>query len=158
VICSTSASGLKPSSNTKNNRISQASNSNKTNKVKDLSSSVKSRKDKNNRVDKYKCNTNVMQSMLNANSVSEPISNALVKHSVPTVIAPRPAVSTDTPLSTTIDQDAPSTSTSQTTLETPSPVIPLGIEEADHEIKVAHMDNNPVRNTKVSATSINIIR
>ncbi|GJS83429.1 retrovirus-related pol polyprotein from transposon TNT 1-94 [Tanacetum coccineum] len=61
---------------------------------------------------------------------------------VPTVIAPEPVVSTGTPSLTIIDQDAPSTSTSQTTLETLSPVIPLGVEEADHDIKVAHMDNN----------------
>ncbi|GKB64754.1 retrovirus-related pol polyprotein from transposon TNT 1-94, partial [Tanacetum coccineum] len=59
------------------------------------------------------------------------------------VIAPEPAISTGTPSSTTIDQDAPSTSTSQTTPETPSSVIPIGVEEADHDIKVAHMDNNP---------------
>ncbi|GJT15459.1 retrovirus-related pol polyprotein from transposon TNT 1-94 [Tanacetum coccineum] len=43
----------------------------------------------------------------------------------------------------TTDQDAPAISTSQTTQKTPSPVIPLGIEEADHDIEVAHMDNNP---------------
>ncbi|GJS67017.1 retrovirus-related pol polyprotein from transposon TNT 1-94 [Tanacetum coccineum] len=53
-----------------------------------------------------------------------------------------PAVSTGTPSSTTIDQYAPSTSTSQTTQETPSLVIPLGVEEADHDIEVAHIDNN----------------
>ncbi|GJT93984.1 integrase, catalytic region, zinc finger, CCHC-type containing protein [Tanacetum coccineum] len=51
-------------------------------------------------------------------------------------------VSTGTPSTTTINQDEPSTSTSQTTEETPSPVIPLGVEEADHDIEVAHMDNN----------------
>ncbi|GJX46337.1 retrovirus-related pol polyprotein from transposon TNT 1-94 [Tanacetum coccineum] len=62
---------------------------------------------------------------------------------VPAVIAPEPAVSTDTPSSTTIDQDAPSTSTSQTTHETPPPVSPLGVEEAEHDIEFAHMDNNP---------------
>nr|GEU68743.1 retrovirus-related Pol polyprotein from transposon TNT 1-94 [Tanacetum cinerariifolium] len=61
---------------------------------------------------------------------------------VPTVIAPEPFVSTDTHSSTTIDQYAPSTSTSLTTLETPPLVIPLGVEEADHDIKFAHMDNN----------------
>ncbi|GKB59845.1 retrovirus-related pol polyprotein from transposon TNT 1-94 [Tanacetum coccineum] len=55
----------------------------------------------------------------------------------------KPAVSIGTPSSTKIDQDAPSTSTSQTTPETPSPVIPLGVKEADHDIEVAHMDNNP---------------
>ncbi|GKF92098.1 hypothetical protein Tco_0278817 [Tanacetum coccineum] len=59
------------------------------------------------------------------------------------VIAPKPAVSTGTPSSATIDQDAPLTITSQTHPETPSPVIPLGVEEADHDIEVAHMDNNP---------------
>nr|GEX27663.1 integrase, catalytic region, zinc finger, CCHC-type, peptidase aspartic, catalytic [Tanacetum cinerariifolium] len=62
---------------------------------------------------------------------------------VPTVIAPEPAVLTSTPSSTTIDQDAPSTSTLQTPLKTPSLAIPLGFEEADHDIEVAHMDNNP---------------
>ncbi|GJS85164.1 retrovirus-related pol polyprotein from transposon TNT 1-94 [Tanacetum coccineum] len=54
-----------------------------------------------------------------------------------------PAVSTGIPSSTTVDQDAPSTSTSQTNQETPTPVIPLGVEEADHDIEVANMDNNP---------------
>ncbi|GJR80775.1 integrase, catalytic region, zinc finger, CCHC-type containing protein [Tanacetum coccineum] len=62
---------------------------------------------------------------------------------VPTVITSEPAISTGTPSSTTIDQDAPSISTSQTPLETPSPVIPHSVEEADHDIEVAHMDNNP---------------
>ncbi|GKA22498.1 hypothetical protein Tco_0708460, partial [Tanacetum coccineum] len=66
-----------------------------------------------------------------------------VDHQVSTVIAPEPAVSTGTPSSTTIDQDAPSSSTSKTTQETPPLVIPLGVEEADHDTEVAHMDNNP---------------
>ncbi|GJY85531.1 retrovirus-related pol polyprotein from transposon TNT 1-94 [Tanacetum coccineum] len=43
---------------------------------------------------------------------------------VPIVIAPKPVVSTCTPSSTTIDQDAPSI-------------------KVDHDIEVAHMDNNP---------------
>ncbi|GJS42574.1 retrovirus-related pol polyprotein from transposon TNT 1-94 [Tanacetum coccineum] len=64
------------------------------------------------------------------------------------VIAPEPVVSTRTPSSTTIDQDAHSTSTLQTTPETPSLVIPLGVEEADHDIKVVipnhvHAINQP---------------
>ncbi|GJV82767.1 retrovirus-related pol polyprotein from transposon TNT 1-94 [Tanacetum coccineum] len=66
-----------------------------------------------------------------------------VDRQVLAVPALEPVVSTGTPLSTTIDQYAPSTSTSQTPSETPSPVIPLGVEEADHDIEVAHMDNNP---------------
>ncbi|GJX15615.1 retrovirus-related pol polyprotein from transposon TNT 1-94 [Tanacetum coccineum] len=65
-----------------------------------------------------------------------------VDHLVHEVPAPVPAVSTGTPSSTTIDQDAPSTSTSQTTQESQSPDIPLGVEEADHDIEVAHMDND----------------
>ncbi|GKB89344.1 retrovirus-related pol polyprotein from transposon TNT 1-94 [Tanacetum coccineum] len=62
---------------------------------------------------------------------------------VPAVIAPEPVVSTGTPSSTTINQDALSTCTSPTTPKIPSPVIPLGVEEADHDTKVAHMDNIP---------------
>ncbi|GKE25464.1 retrovirus-related pol polyprotein from transposon TNT 1-94 [Tanacetum coccineum] len=54
---------------------------------------------------------------------------------VPAVIASEPAVSTGTPSSTTIDQDAPPTSTSQTPPKTPLPVIPLSVEEADHDIE-----------------------
>ncbi|GJR93855.1 retrovirus-related pol polyprotein from transposon TNT 1-94 [Tanacetum coccineum] len=65
-----------------------------------------------------------------------------VDSQVSAFIAPKPVVSTGTPSSTTIDQDAPSTSTSQTTQETPSLVIPLGDEEAYHDIKVTHMGNN----------------
>ncbi|GKE04672.1 retrovirus-related pol polyprotein from transposon TNT 1-94 [Tanacetum coccineum] len=80
---------------------------------------------------------------------------------VPVVIAPEPAISTGLPSSTTIDQDAPSTSTSQTNQETTSLVIPLGVEEADHDIEVAHMDNNlyvdfpiPEPSSKESSTQI----
>ncbi|GKA92999.1 retrovirus-related pol polyprotein from transposon TNT 1-94 [Tanacetum coccineum] len=57
------------------------------------------------------------------------------------VAAPEPAVSTGTPSSTLVNQDAPSPSTSQTPSESPSHVIPPGVEEADHDIEVAHMDN-----------------
>ncbi|GJW82915.1 putative reverse transcriptase domain-containing protein [Tanacetum coccineum] len=69
--------------------------------------------------------------------------NSFAKQGLVRVIAPKPAVSTGIPSSTTIDQDGPSTSTLQTNPETPSPVILLGVEEADHDIEVAHMDNNP---------------
>nr|GEV58964.1 retrovirus-related Pol polyprotein from transposon TNT 1-94 [Tanacetum cinerariifolium] len=62
---------------------------------------------------------------------------------VPAVIAPEPVFSTSSPSSTTIDQDAPLTSTSQTNQETPTPVIPLGVKEDDHDIEVLHIDNNP---------------
>nr|GEZ06960.1 integrase, catalytic region, zinc finger, CCHC-type, peptidase aspartic, catalytic [Tanacetum cinerariifolium] len=43
----------------------------------------------------------------------------------------------------TVDQDAPSPSTSQTPQESPSYVIPPGAEEADLDIDVAHIDNDP---------------
>nr|GEY96883.1 hypothetical protein [Tanacetum cinerariifolium] len=58
------------------------------------------------------------------------------------VIAPEPAKSTGSPSSTTIDQDAPSPSKSQTTPETKPPVIPHDVEEDNHDIEVAHMGND----------------
>nr|GEV42672.1 hypothetical protein [Tanacetum cinerariifolium] len=82
VKCSTSGRGSKPSSNTKNNRISQPSSSNMINKVEDQPKSVKSRKNKKNCVNKTKCTAHVMQSMFDVNSVFEPISNGPVKHFV----------------------------------------------------------------------------
>ncbi|GJT45718.1 hypothetical protein Tco_0954433 [Tanacetum coccineum] len=62
---------------------------------------------------------------------------------VHTVATPEPADSIGTPSSTTIDQHAPSTSTSQTPKETQSLVIPFGVEEHFHDIEVAHIDNDP---------------
>ncbi|GJU83539.1 retrovirus-related pol polyprotein from transposon TNT 1-94 [Tanacetum coccineum] len=59
------------------------------------------------------------------------------------VIAPVPAVSTGSPSSTNVDQDAPSPSNSQTTPETQPPVIPNDVEEDNHDIEVAHMGNDP---------------
>ncbi|GKE43066.1 hypothetical protein Tco_1470350, partial [Tanacetum coccineum] len=59
------------------------------------------------------------------------------------VIAPVLDDSTGSPSSTTIDQDAPSPSNSQTTLETEPPVIPNDVEEDNHDIEVAHMGNEP---------------
>nr|GEU77123.1 integrase, catalytic region, zinc finger, CCHC-type, peptidase aspartic, catalytic [Tanacetum cinerariifolium] len=60
------------------------------------------------------------------------------------VVAPELAESTGSPSSTTVDQDAPSPSKSQTTPETQPPVIPLDVEEVNHDIKVAHMRNDPL--------------
>ncbi|GKE51027.1 putative ribonuclease H-like domain-containing protein [Tanacetum coccineum] len=59
------------------------------------------------------------------------------------VAAPEPVVSTDSPSSTTIDQDAPSSSNSQITPETQSPIISNDVEEENHELDVAHMNNDP---------------
>ncbi|GKB89004.1 retrovirus-related pol polyprotein from transposon TNT 1-94 [Tanacetum coccineum] len=59
------------------------------------------------------------------------------------VVAPEPAASTGSPSSTTVDQDAPSPSNSQKTLETQSPIIPNDVEEDNDDLDVAHMNNNP---------------
>nr|GEW08887.1 hypothetical protein [Tanacetum cinerariifolium] len=58
------------------------------------------------------------------------------------VLAPEPAASTDLPSSTTIDQDAPSPSNSQTTHETQTPIISNDVEEDSNELDVAHMYND----------------
>ncbi|GKB38542.1 retrovirus-related pol polyprotein from transposon TNT 1-94 [Tanacetum coccineum] len=59
------------------------------------------------------------------------------------VVAPEPAASTGSPSSTTIDQDAPSPSNSQTTPKTQSPIIPNDVEEDNHDLDVAHINNDP---------------
>ncbi|GJW43216.1 retrovirus-related pol polyprotein from transposon TNT 1-94 [Tanacetum coccineum] len=59
------------------------------------------------------------------------------------VVAPEPAASTGSPSSTTVDQDIPSPSNSKTTPETQSPVIPNDVEEDNHDLDVAHMNNDP---------------
>nr|GEV26135.1 hypothetical protein [Tanacetum cinerariifolium] len=59
------------------------------------------------------------------------------------VVAPKPAASIDSPSSTTVDQDAPSPSNSQTSPETQSPVISNDVEEENHDLDVAHMNNDP---------------
>ncbi|GJY90679.1 retrovirus-related pol polyprotein from transposon TNT 1-94 [Tanacetum coccineum] len=57
--------------------------------------------------------------------------------------APAPVESTGLPSSTTIDQDAPSPSTSQTTPQSQSQRITLCAEEESHDFEVAHMSNGP---------------
>ncbi|GJY12318.1 retrovirus-related pol polyprotein from transposon TNT 1-94 [Tanacetum coccineum] len=59
------------------------------------------------------------------------------------VVAPVPAVSTSSPSSTTVDQDAPSPRNSQTIPKTQPPIIPNDVEEDDHDIEVAHIGNDP---------------
>ncbi|GKA51214.1 integrase, catalytic region, zinc finger, CCHC-type containing protein [Tanacetum coccineum] len=73
-----------------------------------------------------------------------------VDHPAPEVIAliievviPVPAESTGSPSSTIVDQDATSPSNSQITPETQSPIIPGDVEEDNHDLDVAHMDNDP---------------
>ncbi|GKC09533.1 retrovirus-related pol polyprotein from transposon TNT 1-94 [Tanacetum coccineum] len=63
--------------------------------------------------------------------------------SIAEVVAPKPAASTGSSSSTTVDQDAPSPSNSQTTPETQSHVISNDVEEENHDLDVAHMNNDP---------------
>nr|GFB93300.1 integrase, catalytic region, zinc finger, CCHC-type, peptidase aspartic, catalytic [Tanacetum cinerariifolium] len=60
------------------------------------------------------------------------------------LVAPEPARSTGAPSSTTIDQDAPSPSNSQTTPETQTPVISNDVEKDNNDLDVAHMNNDPI--------------
>ncbi|GJX39983.1 retrovirus-related pol polyprotein from transposon TNT 1-94 [Tanacetum coccineum] len=62
---------------------------------------------------------------------------------IPEVVAHEHAVSTGSPSSTTVDQDAPSPSYSHTTQETQTPIISHDVEEDNHDIEVAHMGNDP---------------
>ncbi|GKF35894.1 hypothetical protein Tco_0112652 [Tanacetum coccineum] len=64
-----------------------------------------------------------------------------VDHPAPEVVAPineveapEPAVLTGSPSSTTVDQDAPSPSNSQTTPDTQPLVVPNDVEEDNHDI------------------------
>ncbi|GKD75896.1 hypothetical protein Tco_1334178 [Tanacetum coccineum] len=73
-----------------------------------------------------------------------------VDHPAPEVVAPINEVialvladSTGLPSSTTVVQDAPSLSNSQTTPETEPPIIPNDVEKDNHDIEVAHMGNDP---------------
>ncbi|GJX52928.1 spindle assembly checkpoint component MAD1-like protein [Tanacetum coccineum] len=59
------------------------------------------------------------------------------------VAALDPVESTDLPSSTSVDQDAPTPITSQTTQQLQSQEIPLCAEEEFHDLEVAHMSNDP---------------
>nr|GEZ64240.1 integrase, catalytic region, zinc finger, CCHC-type, peptidase aspartic, catalytic [Tanacetum cinerariifolium] len=72
-----------------------------------------------------------------------------VDHPAPEVIALIPevvtlelAASTGSPSSSTVDQDAPSPSNSQSTPKTQPLVIPKDVEEDNHDIEVVHMSND----------------
>nr|GFB04930.1 hypothetical protein [Tanacetum cinerariifolium] len=58
--------------------------------------------------------------------------------------------STSLPSSTTVDQDAPSTSKSYTTTEIQSIVIPQEVEKDNLDIEVAHMGNDPLLGVPVT--------
>nr|GEV27531.1 retrovirus-related Pol polyprotein from transposon TNT 1-94 [Tanacetum cinerariifolium] len=82
--------------------------------------------------------------------VPNPTSSTPVDHPAPKVIAlnakvvnPEPAASTSLPSSTTVDQDAPSPSNFQTTPEPQSSIIPNNVEDNNHDLIVAHINNDP---------------
>nr|GEW37379.1 integrase, catalytic region, zinc finger, CCHC-type, peptidase aspartic, catalytic [Tanacetum cinerariifolium] len=60
------------------------------------------------------------------------------------VIPPEHDESTGSPSSIIVDQDALSTSKSQTTPETQPPIIPHDVKEGNHDIEVAHIGNDPL--------------
>ncbi|GJY36819.1 retrovirus-related pol polyprotein from transposon TNT 1-94 [Tanacetum coccineum] len=68
---------------------------------------------------------------------------ASVASPVPVEEAPAPVESTGSHSSTTVDQDAPSPSTLQTTPQSQSQTIPLCAKEESHDLEVAHMSNDP---------------
>nr|GEY48406.1 hypothetical protein [Tanacetum cinerariifolium] len=74
-------------------------------------------------------------------SVNPPASEVIVP--IAEVVAPKPVESTGSPSSTTVDQDAPSPSNSQTSPKTQSPVISNDVEEENHDLDVAHINNDP---------------
>nr|GFB57434.1 retrovirus-related Pol polyprotein from transposon TNT 1-94 [Tanacetum cinerariifolium] len=59
------------------------------------------------------------------------------------VVALEPAASTGLPSTTIVGQDAPSPSNSHTTPETQSPINPNDVEEDNHDLDIAHMNNDP---------------
>nr|GEU44951.1 uncharacterized mitochondrial protein AtMg00810-like [Tanacetum cinerariifolium] len=56
---------------------------------------------------------------------------------------PASVASTGSPSSTTVDQDAPSPSNSQTAPKTQSPILPNDVKEDNHDLDSAHMNNDP---------------
>ncbi|GKC69873.1 putative ribonuclease H-like domain-containing protein [Tanacetum coccineum] len=77
------------------------------------------------------------------------------------VVAPDPTALTGSPSSTTVDQDAPSHSNSQTP-KTQSPIIPNNVEEDNHDLDTAHMNNDlffgiPIPEDDSKASSSDVI-
>nr|GEU74622.1 retrovirus-related Pol polyprotein from transposon TNT 1-94 [Tanacetum cinerariifolium] len=74
-------------------------------------------------------------------SVDHPASKVIAL--IAKVVAPEPARSTGSPFSTTVNQDAPLPSNSQTTPETQTSIILGDVEDDNHDLDVAHMNNDP---------------
>nr|GEV42186.1 retrovirus-related Pol polyprotein from transposon TNT 1-94 [Tanacetum cinerariifolium] len=74
-------------------------------------------------------------------SVDHPASEVIAP--IAEVVTPEPAASTNLPSSTIVDEDAPLPSNSQTILETQSSIIPGDVKDDNHDLDVAHMNNDP---------------
>nr|GEV31393.1 hypothetical protein [Tanacetum cinerariifolium] len=80
----------------------------------------------------------------NRNLKPRDMASARTHHTLLAVVALEPADSTGTPSTASLDQDAPSSSTSQTTQQSQSQDIPLGVTEETRDIEVARMNSDPL--------------
>nr|GEX86351.1 hypothetical protein [Tanacetum cinerariifolium] len=74
------------------------------------------------------------------------------------VVAQELAESTTSPSSTTVDQDAPSPSKSQTTPKTQPPIIPNDVQEDNHDIKVSHIEPKTYKDAMTQSCWIEAIQ
>nr|GEZ01024.1 Gag-Pol polyprotein [Tanacetum cinerariifolium] len=78
------------------------------------------------------------------------------------VVASEPVASTGSHSLTTVDQDAPSPSNSQTTPKTQSPVISNDVKDENHDLNVSHINNDPffgilIPKNDSESSSLNVI-
>ncbi|GJR62743.1 hypothetical protein Tco_1504905 [Tanacetum coccineum] len=86
-----------------------------------------------------------LTAMASEHSSSGPALHEMTLVTISSGLVPNPPPSTPFQpdyIPTTVDQDAPSPSNSQTIPETQPPIIPNDVEEDNHDIKVAHMGND----------------
>nr|GFA13836.1 hypothetical protein [Tanacetum cinerariifolium] len=129
---STSASGSKPSGDTKKNRIPRTSSSNQKNKVEDHLRSVKSSLNKKNRVSECRTYRPLVFGL------------GLLEAHDRTSLSDHQFYATVTPSSTLVDQDAPYASTLPTTEDTQAPVLHQDVK--GQETPNAQFDNDPFAN------------
>ncbi|GJX96059.1 retrovirus-related pol polyprotein from transposon TNT 1-94 [Tanacetum coccineum] len=79
--------------------------------------------------------------LLNPQPSIDPLAPKVIALNVEVVALAR-AESIGSPSSTTVDQDAPSPCNSQTSPKTQSPVISIDVEEENHGLDVAHINND----------------
>ncbi|GKB20011.1 retrovirus-related pol polyprotein from transposon TNT 1-94 [Tanacetum coccineum] len=112
----------------------------------------------------------VLSLMASEHSSLEPALHEMTPATISSGLVPNPLPSTPfnplhqpVHLPQTVDQDAPSPSNSQTTLETQSLVISNNVEEENHDLYVAHMNNDPFfgilipENDSKASSSLDII-